>query len=213
MGYQHVALGGLVRLQDSAILEIVKEVSDAAGQLPERPWIHLFGVFRPKLQPEFKRLRIDSFDSATYFRKSWLRSDQNYLCTDGNWYAAIRVPITKDPRTRKRLAENGADLQEMQQQEQIVLKMLKDYGDDKADLTETLNAVIGYDEQLLRSSETKSMRKKYERTLREKPWLKCSCGFCQQLGIQVLIFRGSNRNKRRGTHNTAMLFEKLNDNR
>lgn len=213
MGYRHMALGGLVRLKDSAVLEIVKEVSEAAGQLPERPWIHLFGVFRPKLQPKFKELKIDSFDSATYFRKSWLRSDQNYLCTKGNWYAAIRVPITKDPRTRKRLAESGADLEEMKKQEQQVLKLLKDYGDGKADLTETLNAVIGYDEQLLRSSETKSMRKKYERTLREKPWLQCGCGFCQELGIQVLIFRGSNRNKRRGTHNTAMLFEKLNDNR
>ena len=213
MGYRHVALGGLVRLKDSAILEIVTAVSEAAKRLPERPWIHLFGVFRPKLQPEFKRLGIASFDSATYFRKSWLRSDQNYLCTKGNWYAAIRVPITKDPRTRKRLAENGADLEKMQQQEQIVLKMLKDYGDDKANLTETLNAVIDYDEQLLRSSETKSMRKKYERTLREKPWLKCTCSFCQELGIQILIFRGSNRNKRRGAHNTAMLFGELNDNK
>ncbi len=209
MGYRHLALGGLVRLNDRAILEIVRAVSKAADQLPERPWLHLFGVYRPKLQPEFKRMRIDSFDSATYFRKSWLRSDQNYLCTNGNWYAAIRVPMTKDPRTRKRLLENGANLEEMKQQEQLVLKMLKDYGDDQADLTETLDAVMDYDEKLLRSSETKSMRKKYERTLREKPWLRCTCDFCNKHGIQVLIFRGSNRNKRRGAHNTAMLYQSI----
>ena len=209
MGYRHMALGGLVRLKDAAIEEITKAVSEAADRLPSRPWIHLFGVFRPKLQSKFKELGIDSFDSATYFRKSWLRSDQNYLCADGSWYAAIRVPMSQDPRTRKRLIENGVDPEAMQQQEQLVLKKLRNYEKGKSGLTETLDAVIYYDEKLLRISETKSMREKYRRTLQEKPWEKCSCVFCQELGIQVLIFRGSNRNKRRGAHNTAMLYERI----
>ena len=53
------------------------------------------------------------------------------------------------------------------------------------------------------------MREKYLRTLEDRPWKKCDCPFCQQLGIQILIFRGANRNKRRGAHNTLMLYSRI----
>lgn len=72
--------------------------------------------------------------------------------------------------------------------------------------SEVLDAVIEYDERLSRSSDARSMRAKYERTLLDRPWEKCDCPFCRDAGIHVLIFRGSNRNKRRGAHNTLMLY-------
>ena len=50
------------------------------------------------------------------------------------------------------------------------------------------------------------MRERYRRTLEAKPWQDCDCPFCRKLGIQILIFRGGNRNKRRGAHNTAKLY-------
>ena len=56
-----------------------------AEDLHERPWIHLFGIYRPRLQELFRHLKVDSFDSASYFRKAWLRSDQNYLASNGQW--------------------------------------------------------------------------------------------------------------------------------
>jgi len=85
LGYRHMAIGGLVPLSDDSIEEIVTHVMTTAAQLLPRPWIHLFGIFRPKLQAKFRELKVDSFDSATYFLKVWLRYDQNYLARDLKW--------------------------------------------------------------------------------------------------------------------------------
>ena len=206
LGYRHLAIGGLVPLKDGEIERIVRAVIASAKKLKDRPWIHLFGVFRPKLQDIFRELKIDSFDSATYFRKAWLRSDQNYLGTDGEWYAALRVPMTSDGRTRKRLEAVDADIDELEKEEREVLRLLCLYDDDQAEINDVLDAVLSYDQRLLRKSETKSMRKKYRRTLEKRPWRACECPFCREIGIHTLIFRGANRNRRRGSHNTLMLY-------
>ena len=206
-GYRHIAIGGLVPRRDEEIEKIVRAVMRTADDLARRPWIHLFGIFRPKLQAFFKNLRVDSFDSASYFRKAWLRSDQNYLGSNGRWYAALRVPMTSDGRTRRRLLKMGADIEKLQIEEREVLRLLSRYDLDQASVSEVLDAVIAYDGHLARSSEITSMRAKYRRTLLERPWRNCKCNFCTNLGIHILVFRGLNRNKRRGAHNTLMLYE------
>lgn len=205
-GYRHIAVGGLVPRRDEDIREIVQAVMRTVDKLAERPWIHLFGIFRPKLQALFRSTKVDSFDSASYFRKAWLRSDQNYLSVDGRWYAALRVPMTSDRRTRSRLIKMGADIDQLELQERDVLRLLSRYDRGQASVNEVLDAVIDYDRHLARSSERKSMRERYRRTLLDRPWQRCGCNFCRSLGIQILVFRGANRNKRRGAHNTLMLY-------
>lgn len=209
LGYRHIALGGLVPLSDTLVEEIVTKVMAEVGTLKPRPWVHLFGVFRPKLQAKFRELKVDSFDSASYFRKAWLRSDQNYLAPNGKWYAALRVPMTSDGRTRKNLEKSGLDLASLEEQEAHVLKLLCRFDRGEVSVKEVLDAVIEYDERLTRSSEIRSMRSAYERTLKDRPWRSCDCPFCRHAGIHVLIFRGTNRNKRRGAHNTLMLYGSL----
>lgn len=209
MGYRHFALGGLVPLPDAVIEKIVTQVMQVVSELKPRPWVHLFGIFRPKLQARFRELKVDSFDSATYFRKAWLRSDQNYLAPNGKWYAALRVPMTSDARTRKRLEESGANMAKLEAQETQVMKLLCQYDIGMASLKEVLDAVIEYDANLSRSDDAFSLRAAYEKTLRDKPWKNCDCPFCKQAGIHVLIFRGANRNKRRGAHNTLMLYKSI----
>ena len=213
LGYRHIAIGGLVPLSDGLVDEIVTKVMTVVSELKPRPWIHLFGVFRPKLQKKFRELRVDSFDSATYFRKAWLRSDQNYLAPNGQWYAAIRVPMTKDGRTRKKLEQSGLDLASLEDRESNVMKLLCQFNRDEIGVQEVLDAVIEYDELLIRTSDFRSLRAKYKRTLEDRPWRNCKCPFCQNIGIHVLIFRGTNRNKRRGAHNTLMLYGSLEVNR
>ena len=210
-GYRHLAVGGLVPRRDVQIRDIVDAVMRTADDLAERPWVHLFGVFRPNLQEHFRELRVDSFDSASYFRKAWLRSDQNYLGVDGRWYAALRVPMTSDGRTRSRLVKVGADIDRLEAQEQEVLRLLSLYDRGDVALNEILEAVTDYDRHLARSSEIASLREKYRRTLEEKPWRACKCRFCASLGIHMLVFRGANRNKRRGAHNTLMLYGTIRD--
>jgi Queuine tRNA-ribosyltransferase len=209
MGYAHIALGGLVPLPDAAISAIVKMVMPIVAKLRPRPWIHLFGIFRPKLQSLFRELRIDSFDSATYFRKAWLRSDQNYLAKNGGWYAAIRVPMTNDPRTRMRLESSGRDIASLQVEESRVMRLLCEFERGGSTVKSVLAAVIQYDEHLTRACDGRNMRAAYERTLTDKPWEDCDCAFCKGAGIHTLIFRGANRNKRRGAHNTLMLYRSL----
>lgn len=208
-GYRHLAVGGLVPLPDTLIEEIVVKLMAVVATLKPRPWVHLFGVFRPKLQAKFRELKVDSFDSASYFRKAWLRSDQNYLAKNGKWYAALRVPMTSDGRTRKRLEQSGLDLANLEAQESYVMKLLCQFDKDAVGIQEVLDAVIEYDECLTRSSDVRSLRATYEKTLLDRPWRECDCPFCKHAGIHVLIFRGANRNKRRGAHNTLMLYGSL----
>ncbi len=144
-GYRHLAIGGLVPQSDAEIDKTVRAVMEVAQKPPQRPWIHLFGIYRPKLQKLFRQLNVDSFDSASYFRKAWLRSDQNYLAPGGQWYAALRVPMTTDGRTRRRLAEMDIDLTELEVQERNVLTLLSQYDREQANLSEVLEAILEYD--------------------------------------------------------------------
>jgi hypothetical protein len=207
VGYRFLALGGLVPLTDSQIQMIVVEVMKTVATLTPRPWIHLFGVYRPNLQTLFQSSGVDSFDSATYFRKAWLRSDQNYLAPNGVWYAAIRVPMTNDPRTRIRLEQEGIDVKLVAREERKVLQLLYEYEARTVTLKKTLAAILAYDVKLLRAEGIYNLEESYRRTLEDRPWTMCSCTFCRSAGINMLIFRGANRNKRRGAHNTLMLYK------
>lgn len=210
MGYHRVAIGGLVPRTDADIKAIVEAVSAAFKGIRNRPWLHLFGVFRPNLQADFRRFGVNSFDSATYFRKAWLRSDQNYLGRNGKWYAAIRVPMTADPRTRAKLEKANADIAALENHERNVLSLLSRYGArQRVSLETVLRAVIAYDSQVTRGSIGDDIGQAYRRTLENRPWEDCDCPMCKEAGIHVAIFRGSNRNKRRGAHNTLMLYQRV----
>lgn len=211
MGYEHVGIGGLVPRSDKDILEVVQALDGERRAGGLEPWIHLFGVYRPKIHRQLREFGATSFDSATYFRKAWLRSGQNYLNPDGkSWHAAIRIPMTSDPRTRKRLEASNLPLNELAKLEREALDALHEYDDGRRSLESTIQAVEAYDFLLKRGEDHGvNLIPAYEQTLAERPWEKCGCAICQSTGIDVVIFRGANRNKRRGTHNTAILYESV----
>ncbi|MEA5409613.1 hypothetical protein VB773_19890 [Haloarculaceae archaeon H-GB2-1] len=49
----------------------------------------------------------------------------------------------------------------------------------------------------------------YQETLRERPWDRCDCPLCREHGIEVCIFRGNDRNRRRGFHNTRRFYDEF----
>ncbi|WP_302079973.1 DUF6884 domain-containing protein [Salinibaculum rarum] len=51
----------------------------------------------------------------------------------------------------------------------------------------------------------------YRKTLRERPWERCDCPICEENGIEVCIFRGNDRNRRRGFHNTRRFYDEFAD--
>jgi hypothetical protein len=210
MGYRHIGVGGLVFRTDHEVAQIVQAISRVRSQHRKSVWLHLFGIFRPKLQRLFAELDIQSFDSASYFRKAWLRSDQNYLGVNGNWYAAIRVPASRDGRNQRKLERAGVPRERIQELEQAALTALARYGRREIGLEETLDTVLEYDSLIDREDIAKrDIRALYQRTLLERPWEQCGCRICRELGIDVVIFRGAERNRRRGVHNTLQLYRRV----
>jgi len=214
MGYEYIALGSLVPKSDKEILKVILAVGEKYNGLSkskrDRIKIHLFGVLRPKLYKYYKHNGISSFDSASYFRKAWLRSKKNYLGVNGEWYAALRVPQTTLSQNKKKLAKKNIDIRQAEELEKKVLKILNEYDMGKADLDKTLELLVEYDKLFERSSEdAEKIRKAYRRTLQDMPWKQCSCPICKSIGIHVVIFRGYNRNKRRGFHNTIVFYDDL----
>ncbi|MFD1600467.1 DUF6884 domain-containing protein [Halobellus rarus] len=51
----------------------------------------------------------------------------------------------------------------------------------------------------------------YQTVLRERPWEQCDCPICAEHGIEVCIFRGNDRNRRRGFHNTRRFYDEFED--
>lgn len=198
LGYEYLALGGLVHYKTDFILKILENIQDYIKDIN----IHLFGVLRPDYLSIFEELGVTSFDSTSYFRKAWLRSGQNYLSVDGKWYSAIRVPQSSNSRLLKNADFNGSSLDKIKGLENNALQSLFKYDNGEITAEEALDVVMTYDEPFLRNSDGENnLREKYLRVLKERPWKKCDCPMCKSLGINVIIFRGTNRNKRRGFHN------------
>jgi hypothetical protein len=204
MGYDHIALGGLVQYKSDFITGILKEIQPLIKGIK----VHLFGVLRPSHLTDFESLGVTSFDSASFLRKAWLRSGQNYLATNGKWYAAIRVPQATNPRLLKNADLNGFSTDDLKKMEQDALNALIKYDQGKTNVDDVLDIIDKYDHLLLRDSDDgENLREKYKRTLNDMPWKSCKCSVCKKLGIHVVIFRGTNRNKRRGFHNTWLFRE------
>ena len=197
MGYQYIGLGGLVQYKTEFILQVLKEIQP----LIKKVKIHLFGISRPDHLKDFRNLGVTSFDSASFFRKAWLRSGQNYLAPNGKWYTALRVPQVSDPRILKNADLNGFSLNKVKNMEKKALQALIKYDQGLMNIEDVLNIVLKYDNLLLRNTDNRNFREKYRKTLLDMPWKKCSCAICRNIGIHVVIFRGCNRNKRRGFHN------------
>lgn len=218
MGYQHIALGGLVRRKDSEILEIVAAVREALqvqtrGE-SENVWVHLFGVLRPKLQPSFQILGVSSFDSASYFRRAWMSSDKNYLTADAKtleekWYGTIRIPFSSSKAMRA--AElHSKSAEELQALEKKCLSSLEDFGSsNRISIQEVLDNVNEYSPLLQRRSGDNHFEDKHEALLTDRPWAKCPCQVCKDAGVEIVVFRGANRNRRRGFHNTWVFYHKI----
>jgi hypothetical protein len=214
-GYDMLAVGGLVRSRTSEILAIARGVTDAVGPTVR---IHLLGVARDEIIPDLAGLGIFSFDSASPMRTSWMSATKNYLLGD-TYYTAIRVPISKPEEAgakgkgileRSETATTYADLQAC---EAAALSAIRGYGRRTVGLDDALAALARYDLELTRKSEVAGSRERrmeaYRRTLRDRPWAKCSCRVCKEIGIEVVVFRRNDRNRRRGFHNVQDFYRNL----
>lgn len=213
MGYTHLALGGLARSSDKGIRAVIQAVSP---ELRAGVQLHLFGVARLSLIPDFLRYGVTSADSASPIRRAFLgNSEDNYWTANGRHYAAIRVPDAT-ARRRKRGVDHPKDIvngdqpveseQDLVEMEQRALTALRAYARDEKGLPETLDAVLAYDRLF---GQGRDHEKWYRRTLADRPWQQCDCSICREIGIEVIIFRGNNRNRRRSFHNARVFYRQF----
>lgn len=204
MGYRRIALGGMVPLKTPDImrcLQAISEVRDSETQL------HLLGITRIESMEEFARLGVSSFDSTSAFRQSFMDDRRNYHTLDAD-YVAVRVPQVEGNSTLKRNILGGVVSQgEAIKTEKECLKRLHRYDTGACSLDSVLDALGRY-EAITKSK--KSYLEAYRRTLDAAPWKECPCALCKKHGIEIAIFRGTERNKRRGFHNLSVLAKKMN---
>lgn len=203
MGYERIALGGMVPLKTPDIVACLEAIAEIRSPGTE---LHLLGITRIDAMTEFARLGVTSFDSTSSFRQSFMDDRDNYHTSDTT-YSAIRVPqVDANVALKKAILSGKVSQADAITAERNSLRRLREYDEGKCGLDETLNTVLEYEAIL---GVKKSYADLYRRTLEAAPWRCCDCGLCAKHGIEMVIFRGSERNKRRGFHNLSVLADKM----
>jgi len=103
--------------------------------------------------------------------------------------------------------------------ERSALNALREYDAGAGSMEAALQAVRDYwiliNSELAKTNpakankEVESITDRIAPTLSRQPWKKCGCKICESIGIEVVIFRGNNRNRRRGVHNLHVYGQRL----
>lgn len=231
------AFGGLAKKTTKQVADIIDNIINhiEENDLKIRK-IHFFGLGREQLFKRFQKVEkygiITSFDTSSWLRQAWLGG--NYHLIDKGQkknYTAIRVPFTHGKRSSfkgKRALVDETNLPNLIEAEKNVMNALRD--DENPDyIDHALEQIKSYD-QLVQHELSRSYKQhyqdnelkikamhdfyskiepKYSGVLKEQPWKKCDCVLCQEHGIDILIFRGNDRNRRRGFHNVYQIYFNL----
>lgn len=203
MGYKMISLGGLVPLKTQEILDILNAISPLRKA---EVGIHLLGVTRLDSIQKFQDYGVVSFDSTSPLRKAFMDEKDNYF-TNGRTFSAIRVPqVDASPKLRKRIASGEIDQVAALELEKRCMKALHGFDTGITGMDDTITALRDY-EDLVRGPDYDITA--YEEALKQMPWKNCDCDICRSIGINVIIFRGAERNRRRGFHNLYVFYKML----
>jgi hypothetical protein len=207
MGYRRIALGGMVPLKTLDILAVLKGVS--AVRRPDVQ-LHLLGVTRTEHVEAFDGYGVTSFDTTSPFLRAFKDAKQNYYTASGA-FTALRIPqVQGNARVEKLIRSGAIDQRKARRLEQTCLLRLREYDKGKESLERVLETLLEYEKLVgVEASGRNDRRDAYIRTLTERPWATCPCEVCRTIGVDVIIFRGSERNKRRGFHNLYVLYLRL----
>ena len=203
IGFTRISLGGMVPLKTREIRQVVEAVGDV--RKPETQ-IHLLGVTRIEHIHEFHRHGVTSFDSTSPLRQAFKDETDNYYWRDRN-YIALRIPqVGANPSLKRRIAAGQIDQRTARTHEERCLRALRGFDKGETTVDECVEELRAY-EQIWDGKKDRS--ELYRQTLEDRPWQSCRCGICDSVGIEVVIFRGAERNKRRGFHNLKVFRETL----
>ncbi|WP_375502646.1 tRNA-guanine transglycosylase DpdA [uncultured Jatrophihabitans sp.] len=203
IGYTRIALGGMVPLKTRDILTCLQAVR--AVRRP-RTQLHLLGITRCENVEAFAAAGVTSFDSTSPFRQSFKDDTDNYYALNRT-YTALRVPqVDANPKLKARIRAGQVPQAEAIRLEQHCLTSLRGYAQGTTSIDTVLQALGEYD-QLCDGRKDRTAA--YRDTLENQPWKTCACGLCRELSIEIAVFRGAERNKRRGFHNLHVFRQRL----
>lgn len=206
MGYRRIALGGMVPLKTPEILACLQAIDEVRVAGTE---LHLLGITRVQSMSEFALHGVTSFDSTSPFRQAFMDDRDNYH-TQQSTYTAIRVPqVDGNPTLKRRILAGEVSQAKAISAERECLKRLRGFDHGTVPADEVLDVLGDYESLVNAGAAKKSYLPAYQRTLADGPWRDCPCALCRLHGIEMVIFRGSERNKRRGFHNLTVLEAKM----
>jgi hypothetical protein len=89
------------------------------------------------------------------------------------------------------------------------LKVLGSFDKGQATVEEVLEPLLTYARLF---DDRRDQAEAYRETLTDAPWKNCECDICKRNGIHVILFRGAERNRRRGFHNLYVFYNRLHRN-
>jgi hypothetical protein len=227
MGYNYLAIGGLVPLKPADIHKALQVIFDKISYKPPSK-IHLLGFEKADILDQFiGKYPITSIDTTSPLTKAFKDDKKNYYLPNGKgdleYYTSIRIPQARESLVFQRATREGIlSIEEILILERKALDRVRQYGKGLASLEDTLAAVLNYSRifyaakkisPLKVDSIIDSLKVEYTRTLKERPWVRCKCIICKECLIEVILFRASNRNKRRGIHNIKVFHDHLKEKR
>lgn len=216
MGYSYLAIGGLVPLRAEDIHRCLKAIH---ARISPTTRIHLLGFAKAEQIDQFVGYNIASFDSTSPLIRAFKDAKSNYYIEGSNgldYYSAVRIPQAIDNNRLLRAVKTGKLEQEvLLRLEATALNAVRGYDRDAVTLEDAVEAVAEYgsllapdpmEDTVSREKLRNGIRESTRRTLTDRPWKRCRCVVCKELSIEVMIFRSSNRNKRRGFHNLGVFY-------
>jgi hypothetical protein len=203
MGYDYIALGGMVPLKTPDILACLEAVKGCRN--PDVR-LHLLGVTRCEQVREFGKYGVASFDSTSPLRQAFKDLKDNYYAPERT-YSAIRVPqVHANPELLRRILAGKVHQGDAQRLEKACLRALAAYDANEVSIEEVLTVLRSYERLFDESHDRTEI---YREVLADKPWKNCPCDICERIGIQIIVFRGAERNRRRGFHNIFVFYQRL----
>ena len=220
MGYDYLAIGGMVPLRSEQIKSALGAVRDA---IPKEVAVHILGFAKADHVHEFQNCGLDSVDTTSPLLRAFKDSRANYYEWDGasfNYFTAIRVPQVLTSPPLKRMVQAGKlELEEAVELEREALSTLRKYDSGETSMKAAVNSVREYwkliNSEIAKTNPSKANKEIETLTQRigpmlsKQPWKRCQCEICKNVGIEVAIFRGNNRNRRRGFHNLYVYGKRL----
>lgn len=204
MGYRYIAIGGMVPLKTPEILTTLAAVDSVRRK---DTMLHLLGVTRTEHVEAFSRYGVVSFDTTSAFRRAFKDATDNYF-VQSRAYTALRVPQVQGNRPLEKLIVAGKVNQaEARELERACLNAIRGFDRKRVTVSDVLSVLLQYEN--LYDGERDDRLERYRETLTDRPWSSCACDICKVVGVEVIIFRGSERNKRRGFHNLRVLYDRL----